>query len=233
MYEGCGLLSVQPYHVTEEFWEQFSAFPNLVSLAAVGAFTPLGDRLRPGGAFGPCMLCGREAYFRTGGHSAVRAEILEDVQMARLFLRHRLAVRCRTGRGIVSFRMYPEGMKQLFAGWTRGIGLGAFSVNPLFSILVSAWMTGCFSAFLGLAGTLSAPANSFHALARVATYCSYVMALALMLRGAGRFRWWVPPLYPLPLLFFGVVMACSIVLARVIRRVEWKGRAIPVPRRRK
>ncbi|NLP06050.1 glycosyltransferase [Candidatus Fermentibacteria bacterium] len=232
MHEGSGLLSVQPYHETEKFLEQFSAFPNLVSLAAVGAFTPLGDRLRPGGAFGPCLMCSREEYFRIGGHAAVRAEILEDVRLAGLFQHHRLAVRCRTGRGIVSFRMYPEGLKQVFSGWTRGIGFGAFSVNPLFSILVSAWITGCFSAFFALAGALSAPANTSHTLACFASYCSYVLSLVLMLKGAGRFGWWVAPFYPLPLFFFGALTACSLVRSYVIRRIEWKGREILTSRRR-
>lgn len=226
MHEGCGLLSVQPYHVTEKVWEQLSAFPNLVSLAAVGAFTPLGDGLRPGGAFGPCLMCDRGAYFQTGGHGAVRAEILEDVRLARLFMRNRLAVRCRIGRGIVCFRMYPGGFKQLFDGWTRGVAFGAFSVNPLFSLLTAAWITGCFSAFFGLVQALSQPVNAASDLAGVAAYCSCALALRYMLNGAGRFRWWVPPLYPLPLFFFGAVTACSLVRAYVIRRVSWKGREI-------
>ena len=106
-------------------------------------------------------------------------------------------------------------------------------MNPLFSILASAWITGCFSAFFELAGAVLAPADASHVLACFATYFSYVLALLFMLKGTGRFGWWVAPFYPLPLFFFGAVTACSLVRSYVIRRIEWKGREILTVRRRK
>ena len=42
-----GLISVQPYHVTERAYEGLSAIFNVIQLAGVGACTPLGERVVP------------------------------------------------------------------------------------------------------------------------------------------------------------------------------------------
>ena len=43
-----GLLSVQPFHRVRQLYEELSAFFNIVQIAGMNAFTPLGDRLAPG-----------------------------------------------------------------------------------------------------------------------------------------------------------------------------------------
>src|SRR5260370_12833574 len=40
------------------------------------------------GAFGPFLLFHRDAYVRIGGHTAVRRDIVEDMQLSRLVKRH-------------------------------------------------------------------------------------------------------------------------------------------------
>jgi len=230
--EGSGLLSVQPYHVTEEPYEQLSAFFNIVVVAAVGAFTPFGDRLKPGGAFGPCVMCSRDEYFRTGGHREVAGKLLEDIPLAKLFLRHGSPVRCYAGQGIVSFRMYPAGLRQLVEGWTKGMGYGAFSVNPVFSVLTAAWITGCLGAFSALTRAI-ASAAALPAWTGLIVYSSYALAIGWMLRETGRFRWWTSVLFPIPLCFFAVIVVRSLLSTYLLRRVTWKGRAIdPVEHRR-
>ena len=57
---GGGLLSVQPYHVTERPYEQLSLYFNLIGLMAAGEFTPRRQQARA--AFGPCMVCVRDDY---------------------------------------------------------------------------------------------------------------------------------------------------------------------------
>jgi len=231
LYEGLGLLTVQPYHVTEKPYEQLSAFFNIVVMAAIGAFTPLGERLQPGGAFGPCMMCNRDEYFHTGGHREVRGELLEDIPLAKLFLRHDLPVRCYAGQGVISFRMYPEGLRGLIEGWSKGMGYGAFSVNPAFSIMTAAWITGCFGAVSALIGAILSVASP--AWPGLITYCSYALAIGWMLRGIGRFKWWTSALFPIPLCFFGVVVARSLLLTYFLGRVVWKGRAVSTIQHRK
>ena len=220
-----GLLSIQPYHVTQKHHEQLSAFFNIVLLAAVGAFTPLGTRIKPGGAFGPCMLCNREDYFRVGGHQAVKEHVLEDIPLGKRFLLHALPVRCGVGEGIISFRMYEGGFRELVEGWSKGVGYGAMAVHVPFTLATAAWITGCFSVcftLLGEVGRLFTPAWW----ASLAIYCFYATQIYWMLRRIGRFKPWTSVLFPFPLCFFALIMVRSVLLTYVFRRVTWKGRIL-------
>jgi glycosyltransferase involved in cell wall biosynthesis len=67
-----GLVSVQPFHRTEQPYEQLSLLFNLVGLLAV----PLGPGC--GVAFGPAMTTSRHDYDRSGGHRAVADKVVED-----------------------------------------------------------------------------------------------------------------------------------------------------------
>lgn len=232
LHRGRGLLTVQPYHVTEKPYEQLSAFFNIVVMAAVGAFTPWGDRLPPGGGFGPCVMCRREEYMRAGGHREVRAEPLEDIPLAKVFRRRGLPVRCHAGRGIISFRMYPGGLRETIAGWSKGMGYGAFAVHPAMAALATAWITGCFSACSTLVRTLAHPPAA-SAWLGLLPYGLYALVIARVLRGIGRFRWWASALFPIPLSFFALVIARSLLQTYLLGRVTWKGRVVPTTRRRK
>jgi 4,4'-diaponeurosporenoate glycosyltransferase len=57
-----GVLSIQPYHRMRNLYEQFSAFFNIVMMAASGAFTILGKRIKPMGLFGPVLVMKRQSY---------------------------------------------------------------------------------------------------------------------------------------------------------------------------
>lgn len=226
LYRGTGLLSIQPYHATEHTYEQLSAFFNLVIIAAVGAFTPLGERLNPGGAFGPCLMVRRDEYFQVGGHGhiTIREALTEDIPLAKLFLQHRLPVSCQIGQGIVSFRMYPEGLAALTEGWTRGMAYGAVSVNLFFSLATALWITGCFGACFIFARVLlgfTPPSWS-----NLIFYPVYAITLRRMLRQIGNFRWWTWALFPVPLFYFGVLVLRSILVTFIFKRLTWKGRTL-------
>jgi len=229
--ERCGgLLTVQPYHVTRAAYEQLSAFFNIVLMASLNAFTPLRRWLKPGGGFGPCLLCPREEYFALGGHSVVKEEVLEDLALAKRALRRGIPVACYGGRGAVSFRMYPGGLRDLLEGWSKGFGAGAFSVQIPFLILSSAWITGLFRALGDLLRALFAPGMTNIGWA-APMYALFALQVAWMLARIGRFRAWTSALYPIPLLFFALVMARSFVLIHILHRVTWRGRTIATPRR--
>ncbi len=220
-----GLLSVQPYHVTREPYEQLSAFCNAVVVTSVGAFTPLGEHVKPGGAFGPCILAGREAYFRTGGHAEIRSEVLDDVPLGQIFQKHGFPVRCYTGRGILSFRMYPGGFAELLRGWSKGMGTGALSVNPLFSLLIVAWISGAFGVSVFLARAFLDPAGPPW-WAALLLYALYAVEMGLILKRLGRFKWWAWALFPVPLIFFGVLSTWSLFSTVVLGHTRWKGRTL-------
>lgn len=207
-----GLLSVQPWHAVERPYEQLSAFFNLVGMAGIGAFTPLGRRLRPTGAFGPCLVVDRDVYDRAGGHGhpSVRGAVLDDVALAATITEtpgSRVTV--VGGRGSIRFRMYPDGPAQLLEGWTKNLAGGAAGTRPLVLLVVVAWI-----GFL-----LTAPRTP-------AFYLLAVAQLAVLLRRVGRFSPLTAVLYPIPLAFFLVVLVRSLVLTYVRRQVRWRGRTV-------
>ncbi len=60
-----GLTSIQPFHLVPRWQERLAAFFNIVGVMGTGIGTPLGDRVRPGGAFGPCLLTSNMASATT------------------------------------------------------------------------------------------------------------------------------------------------------------------------
>ena len=207
-----GLVSVQPWHDVVRPYEQLSAFFNLIAPMAIDAFTPLGRRIPPRGAFGPCLVLDRDLYDRIGGHGheRVRGAVLDDVEMAKAVRAAGAPVRVFGGRGALRFRMYPHGMGQLIEGWTKNFAGGAAATRPLTSLLVLAWMSGLIAA------------PTIH----VGLYLAYALQLVVLFRRVGRFSPVTALLYPIPLAFFVAVFLRSVVLTFIRREVTWRGRSI-------
>jgi hypothetical protein len=143
--ESRGVLSVQPYHLMKRAYERLSAVFNIIVLAGSDAFTPLGSKRKPMGAFGPCLLCSREDYFLVGGHERVRGEILENVALGKVFLNAGFRVCCYGGKGVLSFRMYGDGFRSMVEGFTKGFGKGAGSISWINLLMIVCWIFGSVS----------------------------------------------------------------------------------------
>lgn len=223
--QGRGALSVAPYHRVERWYEELSAFFNILMTAGVGAFA-LGRHGRmPAGFFGPFLMVDRAAYHMCGGHEAVCDKILENYHFARVFQRAGVKTRCLGGKGAFGVRMYPDGLAQLIEGWTKAFASGAAETPAWIVWATILWISGAFLAwaymFIGLFLT-GAP----YTFLGVALYLLYVLQVAFILRKLGSFRFITALAYPIPLLFYQGVFARS--LLRKIRRhkVSWKGREI-------
>ena len=234
-----GLISVQPYHGVVRPYEQLSAYFNVVSLLASGAFTARAGReegRRPM-AFGPCLLTSRADHERAGGHAAVRGEILDDVQLAVAYARVGLPVRCAVGGRSVRMRSYPGGLRQLAAGWTKNIasGASAAAVGPTLGTVL--WISahhavaaGVLLAVLELLTGWAGPLTWGHPVLWAAAWVGVAWQLRSFLRTAGSFGWWTWALFPLPLLAFDVLFARSAALTTVRRAVRWRGREVDLGR---
>jgi 4,4'-diaponeurosporenoate glycosyltransferase len=220
-----GLASFWPYHRMRRLYERLAAFFNIIIVASMNVFTPLGDRVRPLGAFGPCMVCRRERYMDVGGHESVRSDILDDVALGRRFLKAGLPVRLFGGRGVVSFRMYPDGLGSLLTGFTKNMGSGVGSSSPVIMLLFVGWLTGAYittfylSSSLVLWSTAALPAWAV-------VYGMFVLQIHWILRSLGNYTIFTALLFPLPLVFFSVVALASLFMTFVLRKVSWKGRTI-------
>jgi 4,4'-diaponeurosporenoate glycosyltransferase len=232
-----GLVSVEPFHRTERLYERLSAVCNIVSVMGTGAFTgpPWGSAPM---AFGPCLVVSRLDYDRIGGHAHPegRGRIAEDVALARRTRASGRPVRLLAGRDVVSFRMYPDGIRQLVQGWTKMLGLGAGRARPEVTALVALWTTAALIAargglalagrWLGLAGRGPRRRPCGPELMEAGAYGAFAFQSWWMLRRLGRFGIATSALFPVPLAAFVALFARSAALAAARRPVPWRGRVV-------
>lgn len=202
-YNG-GAFSVVPYHAVREPYEQLSLFFNLNMTAGTV----------PSGLFGQMLLVDRKSYRRVGGHETVKGRILENFWLAGQFRAAGVPVRSVTGRGMISFRMYPNGLKELVEGWTKGFSSGAGQTPRGKLIGLVFWMIGLMLPVVLLPFTFWA----------AVAYVLCAAQVAWVSRRVGAFRWYAAALYPVPLCFFFAVFTRSAL--RSGKQVTWKGRAI-------
>ncbi len=95
-------------------------------LAVCFDFMAVNDPAKTDSAFagGPFMLFRRSAYEQIGGHEAVAAQIVEDVELARRIKRAGLKLGLYSGSNLASVRMYRS-WSALWEGWTKNLYLGA------------------------------------------------------------------------------------------------------------
>jgi 4,4'-diaponeurosporenoate glycosyltransferase len=113
--------------------------------------------------------------------------------------------------------MYPNGLRELIQGWTKGFASGAGQTPRGTLCLIVAWMIG-----LMLAPTGGLATGDW--LRWGAAYLLCAVQVGWLSRSVGAFRWFTAALYPVPLIFFFVVFARSVL--RSGKRVPWKGREI-------
>ncbi len=219
-----GLVSLQPFHLVPRPVERLAAFCNLVGVMGTGAFTPLGDRVAPRGAFGPCLATRADDYRRAGGHAAVAGAVLDDVALAARYRAAGLPVTLRSGRGVVAYRMYAGGLGPLVEGFTKNLAGGAGAAGPVGTLLVAGWLAAT-AAPLVLATRLPV-------VVAVAAYALVALQVHVHLRRLGSFGVATAALYALPLLAFLAIFARSTALTALGRPVRWKGRSLPTRRRR-
>jgi chlorobactene glucosyltransferase len=215
--EGADLLSVIPDEIMETLaeklsvpilpWSLLSHFP----LALVQRFhwAPLST------AIGQMMLFRRSAYRRIGGHEAVRAEIAEDLALARQVARVSGSGRLLDGVARVHCRMYRswtevwDGFgKNLFASFGNvwwlylfvWIWMGIAFLSPF--VLLPWWMAG------------NAAISPTLALANIALAAGIWSVYVWRLRAP----WTLVLLYP-------AIISCAFVLAAHSLIQQWRGKA--------
>ena len=202
-----GALSVIPYHAVRKSHEDLSMFFNISMIAGTV----------PKGLVGQFLLVRRNHYQLAGGHESVRGHILENFRMAGKFLTAGVPLLCVTGRGILSFRMYPGGLRELLQGWTKGFAAGAGGTPAGSLILVIAWLSCLMLAPLMLLLT-----GEWWIWGCACVVCA--LQVAWVARTIGSFGWALMLFYPLPLMTFFGLFAWSAM--RSGRKVTWKGREI-------
>lgn len=220
-----GALSIQPYHKMRNLYEQLSACFNISAMAGMGAFTVFGKRIKPIGLFGPVVVMKRHDYLHSGGHEKVKGEILDDVAFGSELQKKGIEVHCLGGKNTVSFRMYPNGVRELINGWSKGFAMGAAKTATPLLILIVAWMCGSIGTTRSLIESIIATNNVQIAISG-GLYIFYAAQIYWMLVRIGNFKFYTALFYPIPMAFFVVVFAYSLIRIFLVRTVKWKGREI-------
>jgi glycosyltransferase involved in cell wall biosynthesis len=115
------LLSYSPRQVVSGFW-QHALMPLVFSELALayppGKVSDPASRLAA--ANGQFLMIRRDVYFAIGGHSAVAASMLEDVDLAFLVKRRKHPIRFRYAPDALSTRMYRTN-RAMIEGWTKNL----------------------------------------------------------------------------------------------------------------
>jgi chlorobactene glucosyltransferase len=174
-------------------------------------------------ACGQCIGFTREAYDKTGGHEAVKDEVVEDVALSRRLKEKGLTLRMFTGIQSISCRMYRSeneifnGLrKNFFAGFDKSVLL--FLMMALIHLIV--FVLPFF--VLPYALFIQSPALLFVSAASISLILLHRFILAIW------FRW--NPIYgfmhPLGVLWYQRLGLYSLIDHIRGRKVFWKGREV-------
>ena len=152
---------------------------------------------------------------------------MDDLALGEAFLENDLPVRSLGGKGIISLRMYPEGVGSLIEGWCKIFAVGSKSTHPLVMLMVIFWISGSFIA----AGALISSIIDWNPAAMLFSgilYILYSIQTTWFASRVGNFRWGVFPFYPILFLFFVGIYLYSFIRVNIFHSVSWKGRKIKV-----
>lgn len=218
------VISVQPYHAVERFYEHGAMFFNAISVAANGLACPLSKR--KAGLFGPVILMSRSQFDEIGGYQQVRQSIVEDVELGRVLLRHGISYTLYPGKGMIRFRMYHS-FRELVAGFAKNYAVGSTKTPLLLFFLTFFWLGGLTTAPILLFDAIGM-GELRSILFAAGSYLLYVLQLGLVLREIGSFGKRYLPIFPLFLLLFHLTFLYSVFCGVFRKKVTWKGREIPL-----
>ncbi len=213
--------SVCPYHSLSRTHEQLSAFFNLCMVAGAGAFGIGGA----GALFGQCLLVSKDNYNQVGGHETVKNHVLENLYLAEAFSRQGIGRVCYLGRETIRMRMYPESLRSLWRGWSKGFLSGASATAGLPLALCSAWITGAMTAMVALLLLSVVNPSPAYILTALLAYGLYAVQCAWSFRLVGAYSIWTAVFYPVPLLFYQALFFTALMPGRRAGTL-WKGRHV-------
>jgi hypothetical protein len=231
--ERADLLSVSPGQRTPTWWEK-SVIPLVyVKLAGLFDFAAVSDPHSPvAAANGQYLLVRREAYQRCGGHEAVKAAILEDVELARRIKAQGGKLIFLPGARWVRTRMYHS-FREMWRGWTKNLYLlYEGNLAKMLAAVASLWFLDSLPASAFVVMSLWPP-FSFPTAPTLTTLC-LLMALTIArlwhyqraLKRLG-FNPDLASYQPIGAALLGALMLNSWCAHRAAGGIEWKGRHYP------
>ncbi len=231
--ERVDLLSVSPGQQTPTWWEKSVVPLVYVKLAGVYPFEEVSDPASTvAAANGQYLLIRRATYERVGGHGAVRAEILEDLELARRIKSSGGRLVFLPGAGWIRTRMYRS-FAEMWRGWTKNLYLlyGRKLVR-VFKTVAGLFLLDCVPpvAFVALCVLIALGGGSaMTTLTAVGFFIVAVLCQRSYRRALSRLGF-DPRLASYLVLgagMLGLLLLNSARAHRLSGRVEWKGRTYP------
>lgn len=225
------LVSFVPVQELGSFWERVVMPVLLGSFLCGDPFHTVNDPDKSRAyAYGQYVLARRSAYRATGGHQAIRDEIVEDHALGRLFKSNGHRILVADGRDLYTVRMYTN-LETLWQGWTKNI-YSLIECRPINLILVLAIINGAaLVPFLQLAALASLtasgePAEHLHKMwtlmaLQFGVLIAWYKRTTNHYTGVGLLHFL---LIPLGSLTVTVLYLHSAFLVMAGREVNWKGR---------
>ncbi|WP_348266097.1 glycosyltransferase [Edaphobacter paludis] len=211
------VMSLLPYHVISDQYEQLSLFFNVLMAAGAGGFGVISKpRL-----FGQSLLIAKGTYFAVGGHAAVRGFVLENLNLATLIRASGSRILCLSGRGTLHMRMFPEGLGQMSDSWTKAFIHGAAASDGFILTSAVMWISALWSTAL----LLIVP-RDYGRLGLAFVYLMFSSQLVYLARQLGSYRLLTVLLYPLPLAYYCAVFGRSAARRALRRKTVWRGREV-------
>jgi len=221
-----GVISVVPFHHTEKLYEKLALVMNVLGIFT---FTSVFEKRNPKkGVYGSCILAMREDYEKIRGHESVKSEVLDDLLIGSKFVEAGIPVTNFIGHGMVSFRMYPQGIRSEIEGFSKGAILSTSTLSPWTIVPIAVWVVG-----LMVSGTAFVFVNTSWALPLFLGYVLYIAQFFCFIRYVGVFGLLIPVLHVIASIFFIVIMLYSMYQVVVLGEVRWKGRLVQVGGRRR
>jgi hypothetical protein len=169
----------------------------------------------------------REDYEKIKGHESVKSEVLDDLLIGSKFVEAGIPVTNFIGYGMVSFRMYPQGLRSEIEGFSKGAILSTSTLSPRTIVPIAMWVCG-----LLVSDAAFILANTSWALPLFIGYVMYMVQLFYFMKYVGVFGILMPVMHVFASLFFLVIMLYSLYQVVVLGQVRWKGRYVQVGGRR-
>jgi len=121
-------------------------------------------------------------------------------------------------------RMFPGGVRDLIAGWSKGTVSGAVNTPKGALLGISVWMSGLFMSAIPLCfGILSSPTLL---VVMGSLYVLWALQCVYLFRASGRYSILAALVFPVGLLFYQVVFFQAVRRKKQGGTVQWKGRDV-------
>jgi 4,4'-diaponeurosporenoate glycosyltransferase len=153
----------------------------------------------------------------------VRGDIVESFGFGKAFMTSNLPLNCYGGRGVISFRMYPNGFLSMVEGFSKGFGIGAKSTTLIGRLSIFCWIFAGVHLSIRLLQSVLA-INTPELIVYASLDALFIVQIRWMLNRIGNFSFISALFFQLHLIFFIAVFMLSIIKTFIVRSVKWKGR---------